>query len=52
VTSSWVNGLVSVLLVIGGVLVLVLLERVVARPRNPQAEITAASLLPAEATTA
>jgi EmrB/QacA subfamily drug resistance transporter len=42
----------AALLVIGGVLVLVLLERVVATPRNPQAEITVASLLPVEATAA
>jgi EmrB/QacA subfamily drug resistance transporter len=41
----------AVLLVIGGVLVLVLLERVVATPRNAQAEITA-SVLPAGATAA
>jgi hypothetical protein len=31
----------SALMVIGGVLVLVLLEHVIATPRNPQAEITA-----------
>jgi NADPH-dependent 2,4-dienoyl-CoA reductase/sulfur reductase-like enzyme len=42
----------SVLLVAGGVLVLVLLEQVIATPRQAEAEITAAPVLPADATTA
>jgi hypothetical protein len=37
---------------IGGVLVLVLLERVTATPRHAEAEITAEQTLPADATAA
>jgi hypothetical protein len=42
----------SVLLVIGGVLVLILLEQVVATPRQAEAEITAVPVLPVDATAA
>jgi len=42
----------SVLLVIGGVLVLILLEQVVATPRQAEAEITAVPVLPADAAAA
>jgi EmrB/QacA subfamily drug resistance transporter len=42
----------AVLLVIGGVVVLALLEHVIATPRNAQAEITAAPLPTGEATSA
>jgi MFS family permease len=42
----------SALLAIGGVLVLVLLEHVSATPRHAEAEITAATAVPAHATTA
>jgi MFS family permease len=42
----------SALMAIGGVLVLVLLERVSATPRHAEAEITAVPVLPADATAA